>query len=270
MLIEPINEQITISRQAELIGISRSSIYYTPVVDAYEEELMRLIDEQYTLTPFYGSRKITEALRRQGHEVNRKRIQRLMRLMGIEAIYPKPNLSRPHPQNKIYPYLLKGVEIDRNNQVWGTDITYIRLQKGWAYLVAIMDWYSRYILSWELSVSLEVDFCVEALERAFTIAIPEIFNSDQGSQFTSIEFISRLEQNDIRISMDGKGRVIDNIFTERLWRSLKYEEVYIRDYQNVLEARKGIGRYIGFYNHERLHQSLSYKTPAEVYFDRNN
>jgi putative transposase len=213
---------------------------------------------------------MTAILRREGHEVNRKRIQRLMRLMGLEAIYPKPNLSKGQPENKIYPYLLRDVKISRSNQVWGTDITYIRLSKGWAYLVAIMDWFSRYVLSWKLSISLEGGFCIEALEKALVIGNPEIFNSDQGSQFTSLGFVYKLEQNNIQISMDGKGRAIDNIFTERLWRSLKYEEVYIRDYQNVREAREGISKYMNFYNHERPHQSLGYKTPAEVYFGRTN
>lgn len=271
MLIDREHEILSVSRQAELLDISRSSIYYVPVVDEYDCNLMRLIDEQYTKTPFYGSRRMTAILRREGHEVNRKRIQRLMRLMGLEAIYPKPNLSKGNPEHKKYPYLLKGVKIDRSNQVWAIDITYIRLFKGWAYLVAIMDWYSRYVVSWEVSVGLEVDFCIGALEKAFFQGLPEIFNSDQGAQFTSLEFTSRLEQNNILISMDGKGRAIDNIFTERLWRSLKYEEVYIRDYQNVREAKQGIGGYFNFYNNERLHQALGYKTPAEVYFDgRNN
>ncbi|MBF0467082.1 MAG: IS3 family transposase, partial [Nitrospirae bacterium] len=198
-----------------------------------------LIDEQYTKPPFYGSRRMVVTLRGIGHEVNRKRIQRLMRVMGIEAIYPKPMLSKANPEHKIYPYLLRDLEINRNNHVWGTDITYIRLAKGWVYLVAIMDWFSRYVLSWELSTSLEADFCVSALEQAFTIGMPEIFNSDQGSQFTSTEFVSYLEHNGVQVSMDGKGRATDNIFTERLWRSLKYEEVYLRDYRDVRESRSG-------------------------------
>jgi len=270
LLIEHTNRFITITRQAELLGIARSTVYYEPVVDLYDLELMRFIDEQYTKTPFYGSRRMTVSLNRNGYLVNRKRVQRLMRLMGIEAIYPKPNLSKPHPDNKIYPYLLRNIEINRSNQIWGTDITYIRLSKGWMYLVAIMDWFSRYVVSWELSSGLEVDFCISALERAFAIGMPEIFNSDQGSQFTSLDFVSKLEQNNIQISMDGKGRVTDNIFTERLWRTLKYEEVYIKDYQNVWEARQGISNYMSFYNQERPHQSLGNKTPAEVYFGRNN
>lgn len=265
-LVDPEEGRISISRQTELLGLCRSGFYYRSVIDPYEEVLMRLIDEQYTKTPFYGSRRMTEVLKREGHPVNRKRIRRLMGSMGIEAIYPKPNLSRRQPENRIYPYLLRGLEIERNNQVWGSDITYIRLNKGWIYLVAIMDWYSRYVISWEISDQLEASFCLEALERALEIDKPEIFNTDQGSQFTSLEFTNRLERNDIRISMDGKGRAIDNIFTERLWRSLKYEEVYIRDYQSLKEAKGGIEKYLTFYNKQRLHQSLDYRTPAEVYW----
>lgn len=270
MLIDRTNEFISIARQAALLGLSRSAIYYEPVVDTYDIELMRLIDEQYTKTPFYGSRRMVVTLRGIGHEVNRKRIQRLMGVMGIEAIYPKPRLSKSNPEHKIYPYLLRNLKINRSNHVWGTDITYIRLAKGWVYLVAIMDWFSRYVLSWELSTSLEADFCVRALEQAFTIGMPEILNSDQGSQFTSEEFVSYLEQNGVRVSMDGKGRAIDNIFTERLWRSLKYEEIYLRDYRDVRESRSGIGSYLNFYNYERPHQSLGYRTPADVYYGRNN
>lgn len=189
-----------------------------------------------------------------------------MRVMGLEAIYPKPHLSQPHPDHKIYPYLLKNLEIKRVNQVWGSDITFIRLNKGWLYLVAIIDWFSRYVLSWELSTSLEADFCIRALENALMIATPEIFNTDQGSQFTSLDFVGRLEEKQIRISMDGKGRAMDNIFTERFWRSLKYEEVYLKDYQSVLEAKQGIKSYMGLYNQERPHQSLGYRTPEEVHF----
>jgi len=203
-------------RQAELLGIARSTVYYEPVVDTSSLELMRLIDEEYTKAPFYGSRKITAVLRRRGYEVNRKRVQRLMRLMGIEAIYPGPNTSKPHPDYKIYPYFLRDRIITRVNEVWGTDITYIRLRHGWLYLVAIIDWVSRYVLSWELSITLEVDFCIRALEKALSLAFPDIFNSDQGSQFTSVDFIKKLEERSIQISMDGRGRAMDNIFTERL------------------------------------------------------
>ena len=206
MLIDYENKAIPISRQAQLLGIGRSTIYYKPVVDPYSLKLMHLIDEQYTKTPFYGSRRMTKTLKRKGYKVNRKRLQRLMRLMGIETIYPKPNLSKPHPGHKIYPYLLRNLKINRVNQVWGTDITYIRLRHGWLYLVAIMDWMSRYVLSWELSIDLDVNFCIMALERAFTIGIPEIFNSDQGSQFTSLAFIEQLKQKNIQISMDGRGK----------------------------------------------------------------
>ena len=270
MLIERPGNIIPISRQAELLGIARSTVYYEPVVDTYTLELMRLIDEEYTKTPFYGSRKITAVLRRKGYKVNRKRVQRLMRLMGIEAIYPGPNTSRADPGHKIYPYLLRDRQITRVNEVWGTDITYIRMKHGWLYLVAIMDWMSRYILSWELSTTLEVDFCIRALEKAFSLAFPEIFNSDQGSQFTSVDFIKRLQERNIQVSMDGRGRAMDNVFTERLWRSVKYEEVYLHDYQTVQEAKEGISKYLGFYNQERPHQSLDYWTPAEVYYDSRN
>jgi len=267
MLIEQENKEIPVIRQAELLGIARSTVYYKSTLDEYNLMLMHLIDEQYTKTPFYGSRRMREALRRKGYKVNRKRMQRLMRLMGIEAIYPKRNLSKPHPDHKIYPYLLRNKVIREVNQVWGADITYVRMRYGWLYLVAIMDWMSRYVLSWEISTTLEVDFCIRALERALSIADPEIFNSDQGSQFTSLVFLKQLEQRNIQISMDGRGRAIDNTFTERLWRSLKYEEVYINDYESVRDAKEGIKRYMSFYNWERPHQSLSYKTPAEVYFD---
>ena len=270
MLIERPGNIIPISRQAELLGVARSTVYYEPIVDAYSLELMRLIDEEYTKAPFYGSRKIAAVLKRQGYEVNRKRVQRLMRSMGIEAIYPGPNTSKPHPGHKIYPYLLRDRIITRVNEVWGTDITYIRMRHGWVYLVAIMDWMSRYVLSWELSTTLEVDFCIRALEKAFSLSLPDIFNSDQGSQFTSVDFIKKLEERSIQISMDGRGRAMDNIFTERLWRSVKYEEVYLHDYQTVREAKEGISKYLDFYNQERPHQSLDYRTPVEVYYGSKN
>ena len=266
MLIERDDKQIPIVRQAELLGIARSTVYYKPVVDEYNLKLMHLIDEQYTKTPFYGSRRMREALRRKGYEINRKRVQRLMRLMGIEAIYPKRNLSRPCPGHKVYPYLLRNREISQVNEVWSTDITYIRMRYGWLYLVAIMDWMSRFVLSFKLSTTLEVDFCIQALERALEVGTPKIFNSDQGSQFTSLAFLKHLEERNIQISMDGRGRAMDNTFTERLWRSLKYEEVYINDYETVRDAKEGISRYMSFYNWERPHQSLGYRTPAEVYF----
>jgi putative transposase len=226
---------------------------------------MRLIDEQYTRRPFYGSRRLRAWLRNQGYEVNRKRVARLMEVMGIEAVYPKPQLSQPGEGHKIYPYLLEGVEVRRVNQVWSTDITYIRMAEGFVYLVAVMDWFSRFVLSWALSVTMELDFCVEALQQALRRGRPEVFNSDQGSQFTSEKFTGELEARGIAVSMDGRRRWLDNIFIERLWRSLKYEEVYLRDYALVPEARAGIGNWFRFYNHERPHQSLDYGTPAGFY-----
>ena len=229
---------------------------------------MRLLDEQYTRTPFCGSRKMTEWLRLKGFVVNRKRISRLMEVMGIEAVYPKPKLSQPGEGHKIYPYLLNGLAVSRVNQVWSTDITYIRMAQGFVYLVAVMDWFSRYVLSWSLSVTMEIDFCIEALKAALRRGRPEIFNSDQGSQFTSEKFTGELLARQVAVSMDGRGRCMDNIFIERLWRSLKYEEVYLKDYSSVAEARTGIERYLRFYNQERLHQSLDYHTPAALYRER--
>ena len=226
---------------------------------------MRLIDEQYTRTPFYGSPRMTAWLRSQGHLVNHKRVERLLRLMGLEAIYPKPRLSQGCGEHRVYPYLLRGVEINRVNQVWSTDITYVRLRQGFVYLVAILDWFSRYVLAWRLSNSLETSFCMEALDEALSRGRPEIFNSDQGSQFTSREFTGRLEAAGVQISMDGRGRAFDNIFIERLWRTVKYEEIYLNDYEGVADADSGLSRYWGFYNDERLHQSLAYQTPASVY-----
>ena len=270
MLIERQSKMISIKRQAELLGIARSRVYYKLRTDPYSLELMHVIDEQYTKTPFYGSRRIREILKRKGYLANRKRTQRVMRLMGIEAIYPKKNLSKPSPGCKIYPYLLRQRKITGVNEVWGADITYIRMRHGWLYLVAIMDWLSRCVLSWEISTTLEVDFCIRALEKALSIADPEIFNSDQGSQFTSVAFLKCLEERSIQISMNGKGRAIDNVFTERLWRSVKYEEVYINDYETVPDAKEGISRYMNFYHQERPHQSLDYKTPTEVYFGIDN
>jgi len=253
-------------RQCALLGINRASLYYQPVSESADNlRLMRLIDEQYTRCPFYGSRRLTAWLRGQGLEVNRKRVARLMTVMGLEAVYPKPRLSQPGGGHKIYPYRLQELKVERVDQVWSTDITYIRLAQGFLYLVAVMDWFSRYVLSWALSLTLEVDFCVEALKVALRRGRPEIFNSDQGSQFTSERFTAELEARGISISMDGRGRCLDNIFIERLWRSLKYEEVYLKDYRAVVEARDGIGGYFHFYNHRRLHQSLDYRTPAAIY-----
>jgi putative transposase len=242
-------------------------LYYSPATESeLNLELMRLIDEEFTRHPFYGSRRLAWWLETQGHPVNRKRVQRLMRLMGLEAIYPKPRLSVSDEEHKKYPYLLGGIDVVRPNQVWATDITYIRLRAGFLYLVAIMDWYSRYVLSWRLSNTLETSFCLEALEEALTHGPAEIFNSDQGCQFTSHAFTREVEAAGMKISMDGKGRVFDNIFVERLWRSLKYEEVYLKDYAGVPDAFEGIGSYWDFYNTERPHRSLGNLTPAQVYF----
>lgn len=264
--MEPAHPEISIRRQCQLLGVSRASWYYEPAGESAENlRLMRLIDRQYTRAPFYGARKMTRWLQSRGYAVNRKRVTRLMGVMGIEAVYPKHRLSQPGEGHRIYPYLLEGVEIQRVNQVWSTDITYIPMTHGFVYLVAVMDWFSRFVLSWSLSLSMEVDFCVEALKRALRWGRPEIFNSDQGSQFTSERFTEELAVRGIGISMDGRGRCLDNIFIERLWRSLKYEEVYLKDYQLVPEARAGIGRYFQFYNYERLHQSLDYRTPAALY-----
>lgn len=231
---------------------------------------MRLIDEQFTKTPFYGIRRIHAWLVKYGYQINKKRVWRIMRQMGLVAIYPKPNLSKANVSHKIYPYLLRGVEINKVDQVWSTDITYIRISNGFIYLVAVIDWYSRYILSWSISTTLDIDFCIDAQERALRRGQPEIFNSDQGSQFTSPRFTKPLLTKGVLISMDGRGRALDNIFVERFWRSIKYEEVYLHDYANVAEARQGIGNYIKFYNEERLHQSFEYTTPAEVYFQHKN
>ena len=260
---------MTIAEQCELLGLARSSYYYQPTGESEENlQLMRLLDEQYTRTPFYGIRRMTAWLRTQGYPVNEKRVARLLRLMGLYAIYPQPPLSLPDPTAHHYPYLLQGVKIERVNQVWSTDITYIRTARGYVYLVAIIDWFSRYVLAWEISVTLDVQFCIDALERALKIARPEIFNSDQGVQFTSHEFTHRLEAAHIRISRDGRGRALDNIFVERFWRSVKYEEVYLKDYDTVPTAVENLKAYFIFYNQERLHQSLGYLTPATVYYQR--
>lgn len=267
--MESDHPEISIRRQCELLGVSRAGLYYAPLGESEENlQVMRLLDEQYTRAPFYGSRKMMKWLRAKGFEINRKRVARLMELMGIEAVYPKPKLSQPGEAHKIYPYLLDGVEVSRINQVWSTDITYIRMAQGFVYLVAVMDWFSRYVLSWSLSLTMEIDFCLEALKRALRRGRPEIFNSDQGSQFTSQRFTGELQARKIAISMDGRGRCMDNIFIERLWRSLKYEEVYLKDYASVAEARTGIEAYFRFYNQERLHQSLDYRTPAVLYTGR--
>ncbi len=252
-----------------MTGVSRTGLYYEAEPETAENQrLMRLIDEQYTRTPFYGVRKMNWWLGEQGYVINPKRVRRLMRQMGLEAIYRKPRLSKPALGHRIYPYLLRGMKIDRPNQVWTSDITYIRLRQGFIYLVAVMDWFSRYVLAWEVSVSLETSFCVAALEWALQHGRPEIFNTDQGSQFTSADFTGRLETHGIGISMDGQGRVIDNIFIERLWRTVKYEEVYLKDYLDVLEALSNLKTYFAFYNDQRPHQALGYRTPAIVYAAR--
>ncbi len=230
--------------------------------------LMRLLDEQYTATPFYDSRRMQVALRQAGHLVNRKHVQRLMRLMGLEAVGPKPRLSTANPDHRVYPYLLRDVPITRVNQVWSTDITYVRLRHGFVYLVAILDWHSRYVLAWELSVTVDGQFCLDALETALRWSTPEIFNSDQGPQFTATVFTDRVRAAGAQISMDSRGRALDNVFVERLWRSVKYEEVYLHDYASVPDARGHLGRYFRFYNEARPHQALAYRTPAAVYHDR--
>ena len=265
-MLERDGSALSLSRQCGLLGMSRSSAYYRPATAGTEElALMRLIDRQYLATPFYGSRRMTAELRGRGHAVNRKRVQRLMRLMGLEAIYQKPRTSAPAADHRVYPYLLRGLAIDRINQVWAADITYIPMARGFLYLVAIMDWASRYVLAWRLSNTLDAAFCVEALEAALTLGQPELFNTDQGCQFTSADFTGTLERQGVRISMDGKGRFSDNIFVERLWRSVKYEEVYLHAYDTGAEAQAGLTRYFRFYNDARQHQALGYRTPRQVF-----
>lgn len=270
-MIDAHHPTLSIARQCELINLSRASYYRSVDTDIGTEtpenlELMRLIDEEYTRHPFYGSRSMRNYFRRQGRVVGRKRIQRLMRIMGLVSVAPRPNTSKRNKEHKIYPYLLRNLIIDRPNQVWCTDITYIPMQGGFVYLVAIMDWYSRKVLAWEVSNTMEDTFCISALESAIRLyGAPEIFNTDQGSQFTSTDFIAVLKQNDIKISMDGKGRWMDNVFIERLWRSVKYEDVYLKDYRTVVALKQGLGKYFIFYNDERPHQSFDACTPSEVY-----
>jgi len=257
----------SIVRQCELLGLTRASFYYQPIGESAQNlRYMRLIDQQYTKTPFYGVPRLTAWLRSEGYSINPKRVARLMRKMGLAAIYPKSTASARGNPSKTYPYLLRGLSIIRPNQVWATDITYIRLTSGFVYLVAVMDWFSRYVLSWELSNSLDVYFCLSALERALSQSKPLIFNNDQGSQFTSEAFTNRLKAADIAISWDGRGSYFDNIFIERLWRSVKYEEVYLNDYDSVATACCRLRDYFNFYNQQRLHQSLNYRTPQQVYF----
>lgn len=259
--------EISIRRQCQLLGLNRSNLYYESVGETeYQGVLLRRVDEIYTRYPFYGSRRIREVLRMEGYQVNRKRIQGLMADLGLEAIYPGPNLSKARHEHKKYPYLLRGLSIVRPNQVWSADVTYIRMRKGFLYLVAVIDWFSRYVLSWDLSNSLDAEFCVNALREALARhGNPEIFNSDQGVQFTSEAHTGVLLREGIAISMDGRGRALDNVFIERLWRSVKYEEVYLKDYADGREARLGLENYFGFYNTERPHQGLNYVTPASMY-----
>jgi putative transposase len=257
---------LSVTRQCELLDLSRSSYYYQPATETAENlALMALIDQEYTAHPFQGSRRMTTWLQGEGHRVNRKRVQRLMRLMGLEAVYPKPRLSVAGAGHKVYPYLLRGVTIERVNQVWSTDITYVPLRHGFMYLTAVMDWYSRYVLSWRLSNTLDVEFCLEALEEALSLGCPEVFNTDQGVQFTSLSFTARLEAAGAQVSMDGRGRWLDNVFVERLWRTVKYEEIYLWRHETVPALQSGLARYFGYYNSGRRHQSLANRTPAEVY-----
>lgn len=265
-LVEPDNEQISVARQCQLLGLNRTGLYYRGKPESVEDgELMRLIDEQYTSTPFYGYRRMTVHLQNLGFSVNHKRVRRLMRKLGLEAIYPKPNLSKPGKDHLTYPYLLRGVLIEYSDQVWATDITYIRIGSGFIYLLVIMDWHSRFVIEMEVSNSLEASVFVETLKRALKKGKPEIFNSDQGSQFTSIEWLRVLQENKIQISMDGRGRCFDNIFVERLWRSVKQEEVYLKEYADVWETEESLRQYFEFYNYDRPHQSLKYQTPFEAY-----
>ena len=256
---------MSVRRQCELVGLNRSTLYYEPAPETPENlKLMRLIDEQYTRCPFYGSRRITRWLVRQGHEVNRKRVQRLLRAMGSEAIYPKPNLSAGRGHT-VYPYLPRDVAVERVNQVWSADITYVPLPSGFMYLAATIDWFSRYVVAWRLSNTLDGSFCQDMLEEALGRGTPEVFNTDQGVQFTAGAWVRRLEGAGVAVSMDGRGRCLDNVFVERLWRTVKYEDVYLRGYETVAELERGLAAYFRFYNEGRLHQALEYRTPAAVY-----
>lgn len=267
-LVDHTHPALSVSRQAALLGMARSSVYYTPIQSPEDARLQRLLDEIYLDFPFYGVRRMHAELRRRGEEVGRDRVRRLLRELGLVAFGPKPRTSTAHPEHRIYPYLLRNVSIERVNQVWSTDITYIPMQQGWIYLVAIMDWFSRYVLSWKVSITMEVTFCLDALSEALERATPDVFNSDQGSQFTSKAFTGMLEARQISISMDGRGRAYDNIFIERLWRSLKQEEVYPQQYDSVPTAIRRIGEYFTLYNERRVHQALDYATPAEMYHAR--
>ncbi len=268
-MIEPHHPALSIRRQCALLGLNRATYYYQPATESAENlHLMRLIDAQYLKTPFYGYPRMTAHLRAAGYPVNHKRVARLMRLMGLQAIYPQPRVHRDAQEHRVYPYLLRDLAICHPNQVWSADITYIPLQRGFMYLVAVIDWYSRYVLAWQLSNTLDGQFCLEGLERALAYATPDIFNTDQGVQFTARAFTTRVEAAGVRVSMDGRGRALDNVFIERLWRSLKYEDIYIRDYASVPELEVGLQQYFHFYNHERLHQSLAYQVPVKVHYAR--
>jgi putative transposase len=265
-LIDHDHKALSIRRQCELLDLPRSTFYYQPATETEENlRLMRRLDEQYLQTPFYGSRRMAAWLQAQGHAVNRKRVQRLMRLMGLEGLAPRRRTTQRAPGHRVFPYLLRNVAITHADQVWSTDITYVPLRNGFVYLTAILDWYSRYVLAWRLSNQLAGTFCLEALDEALAVGQPEIFNSDQGRQFTSREFTSRLLERAVAVSMDGRGRALDNAFVERLWRTVKYEEIYLKDYATVDELYEGLSRYFFFYNHERFHQALDYQTPYQVY-----
>jgi putative transposase len=268
-LIDVRHAALSVRRQCELLGLNRSSLYYEPAVETAENlRLMQRIDEQYTARPFYGSRKMTKWLVQQGEVVNRKRVQRLMRLMGLEALYPKPRLSGAGRGHRIYPYLLRDVRIERPDQVWSTDITYVPLVCGFMYLAAVIDWFSRYVIAWRLSNTLDGSFCLDMLEEALSQGRPEVFNTDQGVQFTAEAWVQRLESAGVAVSMDGRGRCLDNVFVERLWRTVKYEDIYLHGYEGVPALTQGLGQYFPFYNEERLHQALDYRTPGIVYREK--
>lgn len=270
-LLEPETKIFSQRKQCELLGIARSGLYYRPRDPAPEDlELMKAIDQQYLKTPFYGRRRMTVEMRKQGFFTGEKRVRTAMKLMGLEAIYPKPNLSKSHSEHKKYPYLMKNMKVERADQAWAADITYLPLHRGFGYLFAIIDWYSRYVIEWELSNLLDVDFCIEALERSLKEKHPEIFNTDQGVQFTSCSFTGRLEKEGVQISMDGKGRALDNVFVERLWRSVKYEDIYPKGYVSLKDVAAGLKNYFQFYNEARPHQGLGNRTPAEVYYEKTS
>lgn len=265
-LVDQNDQLFSIRQQCDLLSVNRSNFYYTPATETNENLLyMRLLDEQYTEDPTYGVERMTAYLRRQGYQVNPKRVRRLLRTMGLDAVYQKPHLSMRNPQHKVFPYLLRGVSASYCDHIWSTDITYIRLKKGFVYLMAVIDWYSRYVLDWAISTTLEADFCIEAVKGLLTRKQCEIFNTDQGSQFTTPKFTDPLLARGVKVSMDGRGRALDNIFVERLWRTVKYEYVYLQDINTVQDAHDGFVQFFNRYNHQRLHQSLGYRTPAEVY-----